>query len=292
MRTDAAFQAAIQGMSVQQRDEMQALITQFPHLAQTIKETIVTGDAVSAEAIMAVQAAGTQGQIVMEGVRNIAEGADPTAQVSNVMANIEANSAQIQSELNDSAEIVKMGILGVNSSFVNAYTEQFLPLQSVAVKAGAKTFSNVEADMALLEQSSSTAQQAVVKIAVDFQNAQREISDGVSALLDSSFGADIANLITLPTRIMAGATQAILPDAETRVAPTITPPNTPTPTELEMDAPTAPLTGEQLGSAFGLGDVIQSQSTNTSLTVDAINSLKQEFRRRILDLAAVIEKVS
>lgn len=127
---------------------------------------------------------------------------------------------------------------------------------------------------------------------MDFQNAQREISDGVSALLDSSFGADIANLITLPTRIMAGATQAILPDAETRVAPTITPPNTPTPTELEMDAPTAPLTGEQLGSAFGLGDVIQSQSTNTSLTVDAINSLKQEFRRRILDLAAVIEKVS
>ena len=54
----------------------------------------------------------------------------------------------------------------------------------------------------------------------------------------------------------------------------------------------SPLTGEQLGSAFGLGDVIQSQSTNTSLTVEAINSLKQEFRRRILDLAAVIEKVS
>ena len=291
MRTDAAFQAAIQGMSVQQRDEMQALITQFPHLAQSIKETIVTGDAVSAEAIMAVQAAGTQGQIVMEGVRNIAEGADPTAQVSNVMANIEANSAVIQSELNDSAEIVKMGILGVNSSFVNAYTEQFLPLQSVAVKAGAKTFSSVEADMALLEQSSSAAQQAVVKIAVDFQNAQREISDGVSALLDSSFGEDIANLITLPTRLMAGATQAILPDAETRVAPIITPPNTPTPTELEMDAPTAPLTGQELGRAFGLGDVIQSQATNTNLTVDAINSLKQEFRRRLVDLAEVIGKI-
>lgn len=294
MRTDAAFQAAIQGMSVQQRDEMQALITQFPHLAQSIKETIVTGDAVSAEAIMAVQAAGTQGQIVMEGVRNIAEGADPTSQVSNVMANIEANSAQIQSELTDSAEIVKMGILGVNSSFVNAYTEQFLPLQNVAVKAGAKTFSNVEADMALLEQSSSSAQKAVVKIAQDFQVAQRRISDGVSNLLDSSFGEDIADLITLPTRIMAGVTEAI-PGAETRPAPTITPPGTTsTPTELEMDAGTttgASITGTELTGAFGLGDVIQSQSNSTSLTVDAIKSLESVFKRQMADLAAAVNRI-
>lgn len=294
MRTDAAFQAAIQGMSVQQRDEMQALITQFPHLAQSIKETIVTGDAVSAEAIMAVQAAGTQGQIVMEGVRNIAEGADPTSQVSNVMANIEANSAQIQSELTDSAEIVKMGILGVNSSFVNAYTEQFLPLQNVAVKAGAKTFSNVEADMALLEQSSSSAQKAVVKIAQDFQVAQRRISDGVSNLLDSSFGEDIADLITLPTRIMAGVTEAI-PGAETRPAPTITPPGTTsTPTELEMDAGIttgASITGTELTGAFGLGDVIQSQSNSTSLTVDAIKSLESVFKRQMADLAAAVNRI-
>ena len=157
-----------------------------------------------------------------------------------------------------------------------------------------KTFSNVEADMALLEQSSSNAQKAVVQIAVDFQNAQRRISDGVSNLLDSDFGADIAELITLPTKIMATVTEAI-PGAQTRPAPTITPPGTtPTPTELEMDAgiTTGPnLTGQQLTSAFGLGDVIQSQSNNTSLTVDAIKSLESVFKRQMSDLAAAVDRI-
>jgi len=70
-----------------------------------------------------------------------------------------------------------------------------------------------------------------------------------------------------------------------------TPTSSPTPTELEMDAPTAPQTGQQLSSAFGLGDVIQSQSTNTSLTVEAIKSLEGTFRRQMTDLAAAISRI-
>ena len=90
-RTDAAFQASLSGMNDKQRTEMEALITQFPHLSQAIKETIVTGDAVSAEAIMAVQAAGTQGNIILEGVRNITEGVNPEEQVTGIMRSLEAN---------------------------------------------------------------------------------------------------------------------------------------------------------------------------------------------------------
>ena len=112
--------------------------------------------------------------------------------------------------------------------------------------------------------------------------------------MDSSFGEDIADLITLPTRIMAGVTEAI-PGAETRPAPTITPPGTTsTPTELEMDAGTttgASITGTELTGAFGLGDVIQSQSNSTSLTVDAIKSLESVFKRQMADLAAAVNRI-
>ena len=66
-----------------------------------IKETIVTGDAVSAEAIMAVQAAGTQGNIISEGVRNITEGVNPEEQVTGIMRSPEANADVIVAETRD-----------------------------------------------------------------------------------------------------------------------------------------------------------------------------------------------
>jgi hypothetical protein len=203
-RSDAAFQAALQGMNAKQRTEMEALITQFPHLSQAIKETIVTGDAVSAEAIMAVQAAGKQGEIILGGVRNIAEGVAPEEQMSAIYRNLEANSATIARETAAAAETVKMGILGVNSAFVNAYTEQFLPLQRASTQAGAKVFSNVEKDMLLLEQDSSAATKAVTSMSQSMQKAQQAVSTAVTDLLNSSFGADLAKLAAWPVNQMAG----------------------------------------------------------------------------------------
>ena len=73
------------------------------HILFTIKETIVTGDAVSAEAIMAVQAAGTQGNIILEGVRNITEGVNPEEQVTGIMRSLEANADVIAAETRDAA---------------------------------------------------------------------------------------------------------------------------------------------------------------------------------------------
>lgn len=202
-RTDAAFQASLSGMNDKQRTEMEALITQFPHLSQAIKETIVTGDAVSAEAIMAVQAAGTQGNIILEGVRNITEGVNPEEQVTGIMRSLEANADVIAAETRDAAETVKLGILGVNSQFVNAYTEQFLPLQNTAVKAGANTFSNIEEDMNNMQGAASKATENVIKIQQDFQRASIELSSAVTNILDSDFGGKVTDLIALPTQILA-----------------------------------------------------------------------------------------
>ena len=65
-------------------------------------------------------------------------------------------------------ETVKLGILGVNSQFVNAYTEQKKALQNTAVKAGASTFSNIEEDMNAMEGAASKATENVIKISTGF----------------------------------------------------------------------------------------------------------------------------
>ena len=216
-RTDAAFQAAISGMSVKQRTEMEALITQFPHLAQSIKETIVTGDTVSAEGILAAQAAGKAGEIVLEGVRNIANDVAPEEQVTAIYRNLETNAAEIQRDTAAAADTVKLGILGVGGAFVNAYEKQFLPLQRQSTQAGAEVFSNVQKDMEKLSESGTAATKAMTDIAKSTQEAQQAVSKAVTDLMKSNFGGTLASLTAWPVKTLAGLITG-LPDLTKKMA--------------------------------------------------------------------------
>ena len=304
-RTDAAFQASLQGMSAKQRTEMEALITQFPHLSQAIKETIVTGDAVSAEAIMAVQAAGKQGEIILGGVRNIAEGVAPEEQITGIFRQLEASSDIIARETASAAETVKLGILGVNNAFVNAYTEQFLPLQRTAVQAGNKVFTNVEEDMVSMEKSTSVATENMLKIAENMQTAQVQLSTAVTNILDSKFGDKVVELVSMPTKALAEVATFMnyatsdfkkTAEAQANTTPETKAPKTPDAASVTQPADTATgIGGTFMDETFG-GDPDGSMATvkdqKVEVKVDNSDALPwyEKIYRAIVDQTDEVKK--
>ena len=301
-RTDAAFQAAIQGMSVKQRTEMEALITQFPHLAQSIKETIVTGDTVSAEGIMAAQAAGKAGEIILEGVKNIADGVAPEEQVASIYRNLESNADEIQRDTAAAAETVKLGILGVGGAFVQAYEKQFLPLQRQATQAGAEVFSNVEADMKKLSEAGTAATKSMTDIALATQSANIAISTAVTDLMNSDFGGTLAELTAWPVKTLAGLVTG-LPALTSKMAEIANNPTTNTP---DPDSTAQTLTQDQMRMRSTNSTIAQGpdsamtaaqnpQNPNDPITTNdpgltaAINMLSKKLDNQTVDIVRALQ---
>lgn len=206
VRKDAAFQAAISRMSVDQRTEMEALMKQFPELSTAIRETALTGEAFSKEALMALEGAGTVGTLVTDAVRNVREGVDVNTQLNNVFSSIEQNAEVINQERLAAADVVTQGILGVNNEYVNALTTQFLPLTERSVKAATGAFSNVQEDMRALETASSQATQTMITVAETFQNAQIKVSEAFTNMMDSAAGeAILKSAIEMPMKALTVA---------------------------------------------------------------------------------------
>lgn len=206
VRKDAAFQAAISRMSVDQRTEMEALMKQFPELSTAIRETALTGEAFSKEALMALEGAGTVGTLVTDAVKNVREGVDVNTQLNNVFSMIEQNAEVINKERLAAADVVTQGILGVNNEYVNALTTQFLPLTERSVKAATGAFSNVQEDMRSLETASSQATQTMITVAETFQNAQIKVSEAFTNMMDSAAGeAILKSAIEMPMKALTVA---------------------------------------------------------------------------------------
>ena len=207
VRQDAAFQATIAKMSTGQRTEMEALLKQFPHLSGAIKEAALTGEAFSAESLMAVEGAGHMGGYIMDAVRNVREGVDVGQQLSGVYERAEANADLIAKDREKAAEMASMSIFGTGNAQIEAYVGQFNQLTEASIKANTQAFSNIKTDMESLEGSASAATTAMTTVAKEFQNAQVNVSKIFTEFLDSGGGKVMIEAVTLPIKALGLAIQ-------------------------------------------------------------------------------------
>jgi len=218
VRQDAAFQATIAKMSTGQRTEMEALLKQFPHLSGAIKEAALTGEAFSAESLMAVEGAGHMGGFIMDAVKNVREGVDVGQQLSGVYERAEANADLIAQDREKAADMASMSIFGTGNAMVEAYVGQFNQLTEASIKANTQAFTNIKTDMESLQGSASAATNAMTDVAKEFQNAQVNVSRIFTEFLDSGGGKVMIDAVTLPIKALGvaiqTATNAITGDGE------------------------------------------------------------------------------
>ena len=207
IRQDAAFQATISQMSVDQRNEMEALMRQFPHLSGAIKEAALTGDAFSAEGSMAVENAGLMGTLVMDAIKNVRSGTNVTGQLDNVLSTAEANAEQVAKDQARVAEMASMSIYGTGNAAIESAVQQFLPLQEASMKANTQAYTNIKTDMDTLQNSASAATTAMTDVAKEFQNAQVNVSKIFTEFLDSGGGKVMIEAVTLPIKALGVAIQ-------------------------------------------------------------------------------------
>ena len=207
VRQDAAFQATISQMSVDQRNEMEALMRQFPHLSGAIKEAALTGDAFSVEGSMAVENAGLMGTLVMDAIKNVREGVNVTGQLDNVITQAEANAEQVAKDTARTAELASMSIFGTGNAAIESALNQFLPLQEASMKANTQAYTNIKTDMDTLQNSASAATTAMTEVAKEFQNAQVNVSKIFTEFLDSGGGKVMIEAVTLPIKALGVAIQ-------------------------------------------------------------------------------------
>ena len=207
VRQDAAFQATISQMSVDQRNEMEALMRQFPHLSGAIKEAALTGDAFSAEGSMAVENAGLMGTLVMDAIKNVRAGTNVTGQLDNVLSTAEANAEQVAKDQARVAEMASMSIFGTGNAAIESAVQQFLPLQEASMKANTQAYTNIKTDMDTLQNSASAATTAMTQVAKEFQNAQVNVSKIFTEFLDSGGGKVMIEAVTLPIKALGVAIQ-------------------------------------------------------------------------------------
>ena len=207
VRQDAAFQATISQMSVDQRNEMEALMRQFPHLSGAIKEAALTGDAFSVEGSMAVENAGLMGTLVMDAIKNVREGTNVTGQLDNVLSTAEANAEQVAKDQARVAEMASMSIFGTGNAAIESAVQQFLPLQEASMKANTQAYTNIKTDMESLQGSASAATTAMTDVAKEFQNAQVNVSKIFTEFLDSGGGKVMIEAVTMPIKALGLAIQ-------------------------------------------------------------------------------------
>lgn len=205
VRQDAAFQATISKMSVGQRTEMEALLKQFPHLSGAIKEAALTGEAFSAESLMAVEGAGHMGGFIMDAVKNVREGVDVGQQLSGIYERAEANADLIAKDRENAADMASMSIFGTGNAMVEAYVGQFNQLTEASIQANTQAFSNIKTDMETLQGSASAATNAMTDVAREFQNAQVNVSKIFTEFLDSGGGKVMIEAVTMPIKALGSA---------------------------------------------------------------------------------------
>ena len=266
VRQDAAFQAAIAKMSTGQRTEMEALLKQFPHLSGAIKEAALTGEAFSAESLMAVEGAGHMGGYIMDAVKNVREGVDVGQQLSGVYERAEANADLIAQDREKAADMASMSIFGTGNAMVEAYVGQFNQLTEASIKANTQAFTNIKTDMESLEGSASAATNAMTDVAKEFQNAQVNVSRIFTEFLDSGGGKVMIDAVTLPIKALGvaiqTATNAITGDGELQEMAGVNQ------TQAEADANSARIQKRNAAELIALSDKLADIQTRAATSMD------------------------
>ena len=205
-RQDAQVQAAIARLGPQQQQQVEQLISAFPHLKGAILDQVTFGGAVSKEAMMQLSQFPNAVASVQGAVDGIKDGSGIAIDAFKAQA---ANSEAIRAEYLEGADMVaQLGRFSSNQ-FVKTAEAMIIPQQEMMAKAISDTVNKVVDDMKILAAGGGAATKALI----EQQKAQRElnmqISTGVTGLLSQTDG--LITKVTELTKVATSGVAAITP---------------------------------------------------------------------------------
>ena len=205
-RQDAQVQAAIARLGPQQQQQVEQLISAFPHLKGAILDQVTFGGAVSKEAMMQLSQFPNAVASVQGAVDGIKDGSGIAIDAFKAQA---ANSEAIRAEYLEGADMVaQLGRFSSNQ-FVKTAEAMIIPQQEMMAKAISDTVNKVVDDMKILAAGGGAATKALI----EQQKAQRElnmqISTGVTGLLSQTDG--LITKVTELTKLATSGVAAITP---------------------------------------------------------------------------------
>jgi hypothetical protein len=205
-RQDAQVQAAIARLGPQQQQQVEQLISAFPHLKGAILDQVTFGGAVSKEAMMQLSQFPNAVASVQGAVDGIKDGSGIAIDAFKAQA---ANSEAIRAEYLEGADMVaQLGRFSSNQ-FIKTAESMIIPQQEMMAKAIGDTVGKIVEDMKTLAQGGGAATKALI----EQQKAQRElnmqISTGVTGLLSQTDG--LITKVTELTKLTTSGIAAITP---------------------------------------------------------------------------------
>jgi len=207
-RQDAQVQAAIARLGPQQQQQVEQLISAFPHLRGAILDQVTFGGAVGEEAMRQLTLFPNAVASVQGAVDGIKNGSGIAIDAFKAQA---ANSEAIRAEYLEGADLVAQ--LGRYSSnqLVKTAEQMIIPQQEMMAKAIGDTVGKIVDDMKTLAKGGGDATKALI----EQQKAQRElnmqISAGITGLLNQTGGliTKVTELTKLTSGIVADVNQGM-----------------------------------------------------------------------------------
>jgi len=200
-RQDAQVQAAIARLGPQQQQQVEQLISAFPHLRGAILDQVTFGGAVSQEAMMQLSQFPNAVASVQGAVDGIKNGSGIAIDAFKEQAK---NSAAIREEyLNATDTVATLGRFTSNA-YVKTAESMIIPQQEMMAKAISDTVNKVVDDMKTLAQGGGDATKALIKQQEAQRKLNMEISAGITGLLNQTDG-----IITKVTELTEAATRGV-----------------------------------------------------------------------------------
>ena len=200
-RQDAQVQAAIARLGPQQQQQVEQLISAFPHLRGAILDQVTFGGAVSQEAMMQLSQFPNAVASVQGAVDGIKNGSGIAIDAFKEQAK---NSAAIREEyLNATDTVATLGRFTSNA-YVKTAESMIIPQQEMMARAISDTVNKVVEDMKTLTQGGDAATKALIKQQEAQRELNMEISAGITGLLNQTDG-----IITKVTELTEAATRGV-----------------------------------------------------------------------------------
>lgn len=309
-RKDAQMNAILMGMSVKEREAVQALSAQFPQATQFIKEFVAFGAPVTKEGNLQAAMMGTLTTEIGNTINAVKGGADLQPSLET-LKNVAASSGAIIAETQNMADLVKLGVAGSTNSFVQMAEKNFNAQFELMNKATNNVIDNaiaeLEPNLMGFKMAVDPARDAVIQFRTALQTGATSISAIIESLYrpgeagdESNLGVvleSLSNAVTAPAQALQGA--AVNFGESTAVTGTAAPPsnlvNAATAGRLQQteggiaDSTLRTVLGEDLGGQ--ISDAVGDAMSDIGKTLTGMHGIAEKTQLQTTNLVEEVKKL-
>jgi len=184
-RKDAQLNASMIGLTQDQRQGMQQLVSQFPQFSQFIKETVAFGGPVSKASLMQVSQMGATTDALGNTIEQIMAGGGQGA--IDAFKQLQETSPLLQRDLENQAELVKLGLVTQNE-FINVANQNFQDQFELFNKSQQRVVDSITEDFDKMAEGADNLTTTMINLQQKQQESLNNIADIATKLTSQSDG--------------------------------------------------------------------------------------------------------